>query len=74
MERRNACEAQANGMRAQEKEVTGRREQAGRELARLEEKKNALQSDYDAIIGRLWDEYEWNSLGRYRISMERSAA
>lgn len=58
MERRNACEAQANGMRAQEKEVTGRREQAGRELARLEEKKNALQSDYDAIIGRLWDEYE----------------
>ena len=24
----------------------------------MEEKKNALQSDYDAIIGRLWDEYE----------------
>ncbi len=58
METRNAYEAQANGMRAQEKEITGRREQTGRELARLEEKKNALQSDYDAVIARLWDEYE----------------
>lgn len=56
--RRNECEAAATAKRAGEKEITARREAAARELARLEEKKTAMQSEYDGIISRLWDEYE----------------
>ena len=56
--RRDGCEAEASAKRAGEKEITARRETVGRELARLEEKKAALQSEYDAVIARLWDEYE----------------
>ncbi|WP_423719269.1 chromosome segregation protein SMC [Anaerotruncus rubiinfantis] len=56
--RRNESEAQSSRLRAGEKEILARRETAARELARLEEKKTALQSEYDGIISRLWDEYE----------------
>lgn len=57
-EARNAREAEATALRAGEKEILSRREAAGRELARLEEKRNTMQAEYDGIIARLWDEYE----------------
>ena len=55
---RNAHEAKASELRGGEKEILARRENTGRELARLEEKRNAMQAEYDGIIARLWDEYE----------------
>ncbi|WP_262394199.1 chromosome segregation protein SMC [Youxingia wuxianensis] len=55
---RTQCEQETTQLRAQEKEITSRREVSARELARLEEKKVSLQSEYDNIISRLWDEYE----------------
>ncbi len=57
-ERRNECEAKATVMRSGEKEITAQRETVAKELSRLEEKKGTIQAEYDAIIARLWDEYE----------------
>ena len=44
-------------MRARQKEDLERREQVSRELVRLEERRNAAQSEYDSLIRRLWEEY-----------------
>lgn len=57
-ERRNECEAKTTALRAGEKEITARRETVAKELSRLEEKRETIQAEYDAIIARLWDEYE----------------
>ena len=45
-------------LRAKEREKSTERENIGHELARLEERKAALQKEYDEIISRLWEEYE----------------
>lgn len=45
-------------MRTQEREKSVERENLGRELARLEERKANLQKEYDSIITKLWEEYE----------------
>lgn len=55
---RDRQEAQAAALRAGQKEIIARRDNMGRELARLEEKKAAMHGEYDQIIARLWDEYE----------------
>ena len=41
-----------------ERDKTGERERISSELARLEERKNSLQKNYDDIIQKLWEEYE----------------
>ena len=55
---RMALEQETVGLRQAERELSGQRELAGRELARLEEQKTAAQKEYDEVIRRLWDEYE----------------
>ena len=45
-------------LRSAEREKSGERERIGHELARLEERKDNLQKEYDGIISRLWEEYE----------------
>lgn len=55
---RDRQEAQAAALRTSQKEIIARRDNMGRELARLEEKKAAMHGEYDQIIARLWDEYE----------------
>src|SRR5699024_8253992 len=45
-------------LRAREREATERRENAGREVARLQERAENLQKEYDSIISKLWEEYE----------------
>ena len=57
-QKRTALEQQAGELRNQEREATGRRENAGRELARLQERAENLQKEYDSIITKLWEEYE----------------
>ncbi len=39
-------------------DIAKQREEIGREIARLEERKVSLQSDFDAAVSRLWEEYE----------------
>ena len=57
-ERRTALEREAGELRQKERDAGTRRENAGRELARLQERKENLQRDYDNIASRLWEEYE----------------
>ncbi len=44
--------------RKKEQEKLDERELIVRDLAKLEERKESLQANYDDIIGKLWDEYE----------------
>jgi chromosome segregation protein len=45
-------------MRASEREKSEEKEKIGHELARLEERRNGVQKEYDEIISHLWEEYE----------------
>ncbi|MCL2055805.1 MAG: chromosome segregation protein SMC [Oscillospiraceae bacterium] len=55
---RTALEGETTSLRAKEREISARREETSRELARLEERRFAVQGEYDLIITKLWDEYE----------------
>ncbi len=57
-ERRNELEQSVYTLRAKEKELSGQKEYAGSELARLNTKKETMEKEYDTIIGKLFDEYE----------------
>ena len=57
-EKRSALEQSAGELRAKEREITARRENAGREAERLRERLEGLQREYDTIIAKLWEEYE----------------
>lgn len=58
MEQRNAHEAETTALRAKEREIAAQREGVSRELTRLGEHCSVIQSEYDGIIARLWEEYE----------------
>ena len=45
-------------LRKKERERISERENVALEVARLEERKDSLQIEYDKIIAKLWDEYE----------------
>lgn len=45
-------------LRQKERDKASERENIGRDLARMEERKAGLQKEYDEIIARLWEEYE----------------
>lgn len=53
-----ALEGRATAERQRERELHQKGEELARELARLEERKIAISSEYDAVIARLYDEYE----------------
>ncbi len=55
---REELEKLATELRQSERSKAEERENIGRELARLEERKDNIQIEYDTIIARLWDEYE----------------
>lgn len=56
--RRMELEKQSVEMRSSERAKSEEKERIGHDLARLEERKNALQKEYDEIISHLWEEYE----------------
>ncbi len=56
--RRTDLEKEAGDLRAKEREMGSQRENVGRELARLQERSDNLQKEYDSIITRLWEDYE----------------
>jgi chromosome segregation protein len=57
-EKRTQLEQQSGALRAREREAGVTRENVGKELARLQERSDNLQKEYDTIISRLWEEYE----------------
>ncbi len=61
-ERRDEIEAESIRLRQLEKDKMSERETASSELARLQERKLNMQSKYDSIIQKLWDEYELTRL------------
>ena len=57
-QKRAQLEQEAVKLRERERETTAQRENVGRELARLQERSDSLQKEYDQIISKLWEEYE----------------
>lgn len=57
-ETRMELERRSSQLRQIEREKSNEKENLGRELARLEERKINLQKQYDEIISKLWEEYE----------------
>ena len=55
---RASIETKLSTLRITEKELMTSRENSGKELARLQERVNNLQNEYDNIIKKLWEEYE----------------
>ncbi|MFI3205996.1 MAG: chromosome segregation protein SMC [Clostridia bacterium] len=55
---RQECEIAQTRLRTNEKTLLSQRENVGKELARLQERMDNLQKEYDNIIKKLWDEYE----------------
>ena len=56
--RRDQLEKTQRELRDSIKDVSQKKEDLTREKTRLEERKNALQLEYDNIIATLWEEYE----------------
>jgi chromosome segregation protein len=56
--RRMELEQTSSKLRQEERDKSVEREALGRELAKLEEQKTAINRRYDDIIRKLWDEYE----------------
>ena len=69
-EQRNLLEKRSVEIRAAERNKTAERENSGRELARLEERKINLQKEYDTIISKLWEEYELTRREAEKIAIE----
>ena len=51
------AEQHLTGLRATEKEQIAKRERAAAKLSHSEERRTALQTEYDKLIAKLWDEY-----------------
>ncbi len=69
-EQRNLLEKRSVEIRVTERNKTAERENSGRELARLEERKINLQKDYDTIISKLWEEYELTRREAEKVAVE----
>ncbi len=55
---RETLEGKTTVLRGSEREISTKREEISRELARLEERKISIQKEYDDIIAKMWEEYE----------------
>ncbi|MCI6740134.1 MAG: chromosome segregation protein SMC [Bacteroidales bacterium] len=56
--RRMELDASLTGQNQKVRAVTDQREECSRELARLAERKDSAEQEYDQTVSRLWDEYE----------------
>lgn len=57
-QKRNEYEKEASELRNSSKEILYKREKLASELTRFSERAERYRSDYDSIVGKLWDEYE----------------
>lgn len=58
LSQRAELERQISQLRQDEKSTTAQREVLGQELARLQERKENCQNEYDSLVKKLWEEYE----------------
>ena len=58
LEKRAILERESIDLRNLEKEKTSEREKVGGDLARLEERKDSMTSEFEKLIEKLYDEYE----------------
>ncbi|MCI8622366.1 MAG: chromosome segregation protein SMC [Provencibacterium sp.] len=58
IDRKTELERQSAQSRQKERELHAKGESIVRELARLEERRDAVQNEYHALVSRLYDEYE----------------
>ncbi len=56
--KRTEGEAKSTALRTKEREMTAEREKLGGELARLEERRNAMQRELETAQNKLYDEYQ----------------
>ncbi len=68
-EERTRTERRTAELRTAERDKTAERENLGGELARIEERRNSLQRDYDDIVSKLWEEYELTKKEAERIAI-----
>lgn len=68
-EERTEIERRTTELRTAERDKTAERENLGGELARIEERRNNLQKDYDDILSKLWEEYELTKKEAERIAV-----
>ena len=57
-EKRLACQQKETEALAKARTVSDSREEMGREMARLAERKAAAETEYDQTVAKLWDEYQ----------------
>ncbi len=57
-DRRLEREGRINALNGQQRSVTDHREDLGREVARLNERQDTLNKEYETTVTRLWEEYE----------------
>ncbi len=55
---RLAREGRINALNSQQRSVTDHREDLGREIARLNERQETLNKEYETTVTKLWEEYE----------------
>ncbi len=70
LEKRQQIEGETTKFRAEEREISAKKEAAAGDLARLEEQKLSAQKDYDTIIARLWEDYELTRSEASAIAVE----
>lgn len=63
-------EKRSTELRQMEREKTSERENVSGELARLEERRDNLQKEYDEIIRKLWEEYELTKREAEKIAIK----
>ena len=57
-EERDALEQSTTRLRQEERTLSAKKETVMQEIARLEERVGTVQKEYDAIINKLWEEYQ----------------
>jgi chromosome segregation protein len=67
---RQAVDKHTTELRAGERALSEDKEKISKEMARLEERKSTAQIEYDAVIARLWDEYELTRSEAEKIASE----
>ena len=63
-EKRLACQQKETEALAKARTASDSREEMGREMARLAERKAAAETEYDQTVAKLWDEYQSRSVRR----------
>ncbi len=70
---REATEKQLNEMRSKQKTVSAKKEEAFRSVTEAEMKSTSVNTEFDTVTNKLWDEYEltYSDAERFRLPKEK---